>query len=352
MSLDAHLLKRLGTLQLDVELSPLPGQTVALLGPNGAGKSTVLRCLAGLLELDGGFITQDGRVLDEPETRTFVEPDDRAVGMMFQDYLLFAHLDVADNVAFGLRANGVSKRESRRTAMTLLADVGLESMASVAVTSLSGGQAQRVALVRALATKPKLLLLDEPLAALDAGTRVDVRRELRTRLGSFAGVSIIVTHDPVDAFALADTVLVLDAGTVIQQGTLAELAARPANRYVAELVGVNLIEGAVAAGRFTSSNGVAINVGDVAHPDGPAVVTIRPQAVSLYASMPSGSPRNVWRCRVVELDVQGSRVRVRLGGTIDLIAEVTIEALQSVDISVGAEVWATAKATDVQMNPA
>ena len=352
MSLDAHLVKHLGALQLDVELSLQDGDRIALLGPNGAGKSTVLRCLAGLLELDAGCISHDGRVVDEPATRTFVEPHDRDVGMMFQDYLLFAHLDVADNVAFGLRARGVSKRDSRKAADTLLAGVGLRSMASRSIATLSGGQAQRVALVRALATNPRLLLLDEPLAALDAGTRVEVRRELRAKLRSFDGVSIVVTHDPVDAFALADTVLVLDAGTVVQQGTLGELAARPANRYVAELVGVNLIEGAVRDGHFVSHGGVAVAVGDVDQADGPAVVTIRPQAVSLYATAPGGSPRNVWQCRVLDVDIQGSRARVRLGGSIDLVAEVTAEALRTVDATVGAEVWATAKATDIQLSPA
>jgi len=352
MSVEAHLVKRIGTLQLDVELQLADGAKVALLGPNGAGKSTVLRCLAGLLELDDGCITQDGRVLDRPSSRAFVEPNSRAVGMMFQDYLLFAHLDVADNVAFGLRAAGGSKRESRRTAMQLLADVGLESMAASSIGALSGGQAQRVALVRALATKPKLLLLDEPLAALDAGTRVSVRRELRERLQQFEGVSVIVTHDPVDAFALADTVLVLDAGRMVQQGSLAELAVRPANRYVAELVGVNLIEGVVNAGRFTSNDGVAISAADHDQADGPAVVTVRPQAVSLYGTMPTGSPRNVWGCDVVELDIQGSRARVRLGGTIQLVAEVTAEAIDALDVHVGSQVWATVKATDVQLSPA
>ena len=341
MSIDAHLVKRIGTLQLDVELQLADGAQVALLGPNGAGKSTVLRCLAGLLELDDGYITQDGRVLDRPSSRVFVEPNSRAVGMMFQDYLLFAHLDVADNVAFGLRAAGGSRRESRRTATQLLADVGLESMAAGSVGALSGGQAQRVALVRALATKPKLLLLDEPLAALDAGTRVSVRRELRERLQKFEGVSVIVTHDPVDAFALADMVVVLDAGRMVQQGSLAELAVR-----------VNLIEGVVNAGRFISNDGVAISAADHDQADGPAVVTVRPQAISLYGTMPTGSPRNVWRCNVVEVDIQGSRARVRLGGTIQLVAEVTTEAIDALEVHVGSQVWATVKATDVELGPA
>ena len=194
----------LGSLELDVDLTVHDGEVVAVLGPNGAGKTTLLRALAGLVALDRGRIEVDGVVLDEPDTGTFVSVEHRPVGVVFQDYLLFAHLSALENVAFGLRARGTPKTEARRAAMTLLDRFGLADHAHHRPRALSGGQAQRVALARALATGPRLLLLDEPLAALDATTRRDVRRDLRRQLASFGGARILVTHDPVDAYALAD----------------------------------------------------------------------------------------------------------------------------------------------------
>jgi molybdate transport system ATP-binding protein len=351
MTLDAHLVKRLGSLDLDIRLTLADGDRVALLGPNGSGKSTVLRCLAGLVELDDGQIVAGGETFDCPLTGTFVEADRRQVGLVFQDYALFAHLDVVDNVAFGLRARGIPKRAARSAALELLAATGLAGIADQAPSTLSGGQAQRVALARALATSPRLLLLDEPLAALDAESKVGVRRDLHARLQQFSGISIVVTHDPVDAFALADHVIVLAAGRIVQQGTLAELAARPANRYVAELLGVNLLQGTVTEGQFVVTGGLGISCADHSLAAGPAVAVIRPQAVSLYAGEPGGSPRNAWHCRVREMDVQGGRVRVRLGGPLDLVAEVTTEAVSALDIRTGGDIWATVKATDVQLHP-
>jgi molybdate transport system ATP-binding protein len=351
MGLDASLGVQLGTLELDVELAVTDGEVVALLGPNGAGKSTVLRCLAGLIAIDRGRIELDGDVLDDASAGTFVAPERREVGVVFQDYLLFAHLTALENVAFGLRARGVGKAEARRQAGEWLDRVGLGEHARHRPRALSGGQAQRVALARALVTQPRMLLLDEPLAALDAGTRGDVRRDLRKHLDSFGGCTLVVTHDPVDAYALADRVIVLEAGRVSQQGTLAEVTAQPRSRYVAELVGVNLIAGALRGSVLHTDEGTAVvTVGDT--PDGPALAVIRPQSISIYRSAPEGSPRNAWRCTVTDLDQRGERVRVVLGGPLRLVAEITPAALAAITVRPGDEVWATVKASEITTSPA
>ena len=212
---------------------------------------------------------------------------------------------------------------------------------------LSGGQAQRVALARALASEPKLLLLDEPLAALDAATRVEVRRELRRHLVGFEGSAVLVTHDPVDAYTLADRVVIVESGHVVQHGTFVEIAAHPRSSYVAELVGVNLLTGSMMGGGVFAADGGAMLVVATDDVDGPAIAVIRPQAVSLHAVRPEGSPRNTWRAAVIDVDHRGERVRVRLEGPIQLTAEITAAAAEALKIKVGLERWAAVKATEI-----
>lgn len=341
---------QLGSLTLDAELDVSPGETVALLGPNGAGKSTILRCLAGLVELDSGRIELDGVALDDPATDVFVEPQDRPVGMVFQDYLLFGHLSVIENVAYGLRARGSDRATARATAAALLERFGLSEYATEKPRSLSGGQAQRVALARAVASNPRLLLLDEPLAALDAGTRSTVRRDLRRILESFDGMRVLVTHDPVDAYALADRVVILQDGTVAQAGTLAEVTAHPRSRYVADLVGVNLVSGVISHGVLDTGTAQVV-IADAA--DGPSFAVIRPQAISLHRNLDAAaSPRNTWSGEVIDLDRMGDRVRVAIGGPLPLTAEITTAALDSLGLRPGDEIHASAKATDISAYPA
>ena len=351
MTLDAHLCRVLGALDLDVALAVNAGEVVALLGPNGAGKTTVLRCLAGLLPIDRGHVRLDGVVLDDPADDVFIRPEQRPVGVVFQDYLLFPHLSALENVAFGLRAKRVATREARAMAEAWLERVGLADHADHRPSALSGGQAQRVALARAMATEPRLLLLDEPLAALDAGTRSDVRRELRRQLETFDGVGMLITHDPVDAYALADRVVIIEAGRIVQQGTLPEVTAQPRSRYIADLVGVNLVTGAADDdGGLTTRTGGRIVSADPVHGDVFAV--IQPHAVAIYHTPPDGSPRNVWPCTVADIDRHTDRVRVRLDGPVPLVAEITVAALHSLGLHPGDHVWATVKATEVTTYPA
>jgi molybdate transport system ATP-binding protein len=227
-----------GEFSLDVELAVAPGEVVAVVGPNGAGKSSLLAALAGLVPLRAGRITLGGVALDDPAHDVFVPPRHRRIGLVFQDYLLFPHMSVRENVAFGLRARGLAGRRAARTAADGWLDrMGLPDCGARRPRTLSGGQAQRVALARALATGPRLLLLDEPLAALDADVRADLREFLRATLPASGAAVVVVTHDPADAAVIADRLVVIEAGRVAASGTAAGLAERPPTRYLARLFG-------------------------------------------------------------------------------------------------------------------
>ena len=348
MTLRAHAVRQLGQLGLDVDLAVAPGELLAVLGPNGAGKTTLLRCLAGLEPIDEGAIRIDDITVDDPAADVFVAPEQRPVGVVFQDYLLFPHLTVLENVAFGLRARNVPKAEARRRAMDWIDRVGLVGHAGAKPRALSGGQAQRIALARALATDPRLLLLDEPLAALDVATRADVRRDLRRHLESFDGMRVMVTHDPVDAYALADRVAILDAGRIVQTGTLAEVTAHPRSRYVADLVGVNLVSGVVDDGVLRTASGAFLVVADA--PQGPSFAVVRPQSVTLlHAAAVGTSVRNQWPGVVGDIDRLGDRARVSVQGVMPLTAEITVASLESLGLRPGDEVHTSVKATDIEV---
>jgi molybdate transport system ATP-binding protein len=340
----------LGSFDLDVELTAAAGEVVAVLGPNGAGKTTVFRALAGLLPLDDGRIVLDGVVLDDARAGTFVPPEHRPVAVVFQDYLLFPNLTALENVAFGLRARGVGRGAARATANEWLARVGLADRSSHRPRALSGGQAQRVALARALATEPRLLLLDEPLAALDAGTRANVRRDLRRHLETFDGVRLLVTHDPVDAYALADRLVILEAGRVAQSGTISEVTTRPRSHYIADLIGVNLFSGEGHDGAITTITGGRLVPADAVH--GPTFAMIEPHTVALYLAPPQGTPRNVWPGTVTDVDRRTDRVRVRVDGPVPLVAEITPGALDALRFRPGDRIWAAVKATEIRTYPA
>lgn len=350
MSLHADLTVALGDFELDVDLHVESGEVLAVLGPNGSGKSTLLRAIAGLLPIDRGSIAVDGTVVDDPATNTFIPPDRRPIGVVFQDYLLFAHLSALDNVAFGLRARGGSKADANTIAAAWLDRVGLGDHGRTRPGRLSGGQAQRVALARALATDPTLLLLDEPLAALDVSTRSDIRRSLRNHLQDFPGTRVLVTHDPLDAYALADRVAVLEHGRVAQHGSIAEVTAHPRSRYVAELVGTNLIRGTVTDGVLATDGGASVVV---AADPGPVFAVIRPQAITLSTSRdPGSSARNVWPGVVGDIDRLGDRARVGILGPVPLVAEITTAALDALELRPGDPIFASSKATDISTYPA
>lgn len=350
MSLQARVGLQLGSLNLNVDLHAGSGEVLAVLGPNGSGKTTLLRVLAGLVPIRSGRVTLDGEVLEDPATGGRLPPADRSVGFVFQDYLLFPHLTVAENVAFGLRSRGVAKAEARSIAADWLQTMGLLAYSNQKPGSLSGGQAQRVALARALAPNPRLLLLDEPLAALDAGTKLEVRRELSRHLSSFEGSALLVTHNPLEAAALADRLIVLENGRVVQDGTSTEVAQRPRSAYVAELVGLNLIRGRGFGDHIDAEDGGRLVVPST--PAGDVYAAIHPRAVALHRSHPEGSPRNVWEGTVSGIDLEGERARVSVAGPVRVVAEVTIQSLKELDLVAAGPVWVSIKATEIQVYPA
>ena len=350
MTLHAAVGVDLGSFALDVEIHVEPGEVLAVLGPNGSGKTTMLRAIAGLVPIERGAIRIDDTVLDDPVGAVFVAPERRPVGVVFQQYLLFDHLTTLDNVAFGLRARGTARTEARRRAHDWLDRVGLAGHAHARPRELSGGQAQRVALARALAIDPQILLLDEPLAALDAGTRRQVRRDLRHHLDQFDGIRLLVTHDPVDAYALADRVAIFDHGAIVQTGTLAEITAHPRSRYVAELIGTNLVTGSLGGERLTTADGVDLAV--VAEFTGPAFAVIRPQSITLSRHLPDTSARNIFTGTIDDIDRLGDRVRVGVDAPIHLTAEITASALDTLQLRPGDQIHATVKATDIDTYPA
>jgi molybdate transport system ATP-binding protein len=345
-TLSAQVRLQLGTLDLDVGLDAAPGEIVAVVGPNGAGKTTLLRAVAGLVPLAAGHLRIGEEVVEDPTTGVRVPPQQRHVGVVFQQHLLFPHLTAIENVAFGLRSRGVAASDARTRARDWLERVGLDGVERARPAELSGGQSQRVALARALATEPDLLLLDEPMAALDVDARRAVRRELTRHLAAFAGPTLLVTHEPLEAISLADRIVVLEAGQVVQDDAPAAIARRPRSAWAARLVGLNHYHGRLEDHTVTLDSGAQLTVADTA-PAGEVMVVIHPRAVSLHPDRPHGSPRNVWQATVDALDIHHEHVRVHLDGPIPIVAQLTAAALADLELSEGRAVWAAVKATEI-----
>ncbi len=352
MSLEVDVRAHTGSFAVDAALDTADG-TVALLGPNGAGKSTVVAVLAGLVRPDAGTVVLDGRTLDDPVGGVHVMAERRGIGVVFQDRLLFPHLSALDNVAFPLRAAGGRRAGARARAAEQLARLAPAVRSGARPSELSGGEQQRVALARALITEPRLLLLDEPLTALDVAARADVRTLLREVLASFDGVSVLVTHDPVEALTLADRVVVLEEGRVTQTGTPEELRRAPRTRYTAALVGTNLFRGRVTplepgVGRLVTDDGEVV----VPWPGpaaGEAVATLAPIDVALHLRAPEGSSRNVLEGRVEEVAIDGGRARIRVNGHPPVVAEITAGSADRLGLREGDHVWASFKTVELHV---
>ncbi len=335
---------------LDLSIDIAPGSTVALLGPNGAGKSTTVDVLAGLLPIDRGSIRLGPRLLDDPAAGVFVPPEQRRVGVVFQDYLLFDHLSVLDNIAFGPRSRGAGRTEARAAATDWLERLDLAEFAARRPPSLSGGQAQRVAMARALAIEPEFLLLDEPLAALDVATRSKLRRVLIDHLTSFAGPRLVITHEPADALVMADYIYIVEDGRLTQRGTADQIRRKPATPYVAALAGTNFLTGTNRGGAITVDNsGFELRTSDTG--DGPVQAVIDPRAVSLHRQRPDGSPRNTWQTRIEWIEPLGQTTRLQLGAPLPLMADITPAAAAALDLSPGTNIWVAVKATEVAVSP-
>jgi molybdate transport system ATP-binding protein len=349
VTLEAHVrVERPGHV-LDAAVTAAPGDVVAVVGPNGAGKSTLLRAVAGIQPLSGGRVACSGRTWEDPAAGIRVSVPERRVGMVLQDILLFPHLSARDNVAFGPVSRGTPRRQARLGAQRWLDRMGVGELAGRRPAQLSGGQAQRVAVARALAGDPTVLLLDEPLAALDVGVAMTLRLELARHLAAYDGITLLVTHDALDALTLANRVVVLDDGRVVQEGAPQEVARLPRSSHVARLVGLNVLTG--------HSRGTRIELGDGSHVvttekyDGPVNATFSPAAVTVGLETPTSSARNQWRGRVVSVTPHGLAVRVHVDAVGGLLADVTAESAAALGLVPGREVWAAVKATEVDVFP-
>ena len=334
---------------VDVAIDADEGETVAILGPNGTGKSSLLAAIAGLARPDAGSARLGDSVLFDDST--WLPAHRRGIALLAQDALLFPHLTVLDNVAFSPRSTGASRQESRDRARLWLAEVGAADLADRRPSQLSGGQAQRVAVARALAAEPRLLLLDEPLAALDVTAVPDMRKVLRRVLAD--RTALIVTHDPLDALLLADRVVVLEAGRVVESGPTRDVFARPRSAFAADLGGLNLVRGTVRGSAVVTPDGLSVDgvMQDRSRlRDGTdAVAVFSPSAVAVHLDAPGGSPRNVFTTVVTELQPLGSSVRVR---TDALSADVTPAAVAELDLWPGRRVLLVVKASEVAIHPA
>lgn len=337
-----HVAAQLPARNLDITFTVPAGQTLALLGLNGSGKSTVLNILAGLVNAEGHARLDGREVFPLP-------PHERRIALMAQEPLLFPRMTVLDNVAFGPRSAGRSKPEAHAIARHWLDAVEVAELADRKPAQLSGGQAARVALARALATQPELLLLDEPLAALDVEVAVSIRQTLRRVLAG--RTAIIVTHEVLDAVLLADRIAVLDGGRVVEEGATAEVMRQPRSAFAASLCGLDMLTGVALDGYSLESDlGVVHGEPDPQLTPGEhAIAVFRPSAVSVHREHPSGSPRNVFGGEVTALEPQAHLVRVRMG---ELSADITPASVAELDLVVGTRAFFAVKAAEVALYPA
>ena len=340
ISLDGCVVRSGWTLRVDgLEIDE--GVT-ALVGANGSGKTTLGRAVAGLDRLASGRLMIGDTVVDDG-AGVFVPAHRRSVGMVFQDHRLFGHLRVIDNVAFGLRRSGADRTAARQQAGELLERVGVDTSAwNRRPAELSGGQRQRVAVARALAPAPEVLIVDEPLASVDASGRAS----LRALLGeSPTRHTLLITHDPVDVATLARGLIVLDDGRVASRGSVAQVTAAPGCEWAASFLGANVVEGEARGMSVTTPEGLILAVAEEA--TGPVYVTFPAHAVTLHQDQPAGSARNTWQAELQRLDIDGERARVHLGGPIEAKADITRRSADELDLRPGLKIWASLKATEL-----
>ena len=346
MSIHAEIDAAVGGFSIHAAFDAPTGSCTAIVGPNGAGKTTLVHALAGLIPLRQGRIVLAGQVVDDPAQGIQTPPDRRPIALHSQHNLLFPHLSVVDNVAFGPRCAGLAARPARQRAEEWLSRVGLADLAALSPAQLSGGQAQRVGLARAAACEPNVLLLDESLASLDAETRTDVRHSL----ADIEATRVLITHDPVETRVLADQLLVMEKGEIVQTGTPEEVAADPRTPWTAGLLDINLLTGTAAGTEVALEGGLALTTATPM--TGPVLVTFSPAAVALSTVEPHTSARNTWEAEVARIQPESDRVRVLLGAPVPCQAWVTPQAVGELALSAGSRCWAALKATELTVREA
>jgi molybdate transport system ATP-binding protein len=350
--LSVELAKRLGSLEIALRFEVGDGECVALAGPSGAGKTSIVRMVAGLLRPDRGAIRCDGETWLDTESGIDLPPERRRCGFVFQEYALFPHLRAWQNVAYGIR--GTPRAERRQRAIRLLDSLHAGEIAEARPATLSGGERQRVALARALARDPEVLLLDEPLSALDPRTRAHAASELGEVLRRSSIPAIVITHDFADASLLGDRVGVLDGGRLVQLGSAAELAAAPVSGFVADFAGASVLIGIAKPGpegltRVELEGGGAILSTDTGA--GPVAASVYPWDVSLErpGEVATGSALNHLPVEVVGVTLIGNRARVRLAAPQAIVAETTAASAERLGIEAGGRLVATWKATATRL---
>ena len=364
---DLHVAARCDRRRLDVSFDLADGEVLAVIGPNGAGKSSIAAIIAGLLYADSAVVRIGDRTLTDTSRGVFVPVSDRQVGLLAQDPLLFPHMSVMGNVAFAARRRA-GRRGARHAAMRWLESLGVSDLAACTPAQLSGGQAQRVALVRALAAEPEVLVLDEPMSRLDVSAGFEVRSALRNALDAHRVPTILITHDLTDVVELADRVLVLEAGAVAEAGRTVEVLAAPRSAFGARFAGLNVVPGVVVPGAVVTcptqgpavlrSGGGRDWHGVAAEPltaGQGAVAVFSPAAVAVHRGRPEGSPRNVVQGLVAAVEATGTAFRIRLaadpGTSIGLAADVTAEAVADLRLAAGDQVWFSVKSQAVTLYP-
>ena len=339
------------------DLTLADGEVLAVLGPNGAGKSTLLLLIAGLLRPDQGRVELGSRVLTDTGSGVFVPAHSRGVAMLSQRAMLFPHMSVAANVAFAPRSKGKRRSEARVIAERWLAAVDAKELADRRPAQLSGGQAQRVAVARALAAEPKVLLLDEPMSALDVTAAPALRRLLRHILRDDARTAVIVTHDLRDALAVADRVIVVEHGRIVESGPVRSVLTSPRSAFAARVTGVNLVSGIITRpGTLQTAWGANVfGIGD-APPGVAAVALFRPTAVAIHLDPPHASPRNVLPVTIAEMDIHEATIRVRGAaqpdGSPGIAADITAAAAADLELAPGQDVYFVVKTQETELHPA
>jgi molybdate transport system ATP-binding protein len=346
VNLEVTAQRRHGGFLLDASFRSASLATV-IVGPSGGGKTSILRAVAGLDRLDAGAIRIDGEVLSDVAEGHHVRARDRHVGLVTQASTLLPHLTAERNVAMAVRSG--DRRARRAVARRWLVRTGAGELAGRRPNGLSGGQQQRIALARALAGEPRLLLLDEPFSALDAPSRTAARRLVRELVRETGTPMLLVTHDPTEALTMAGHLVVVEDGRVTQEGDPTGITARPRSRFVAELVGLNLLHGRSSGTRVELRSGTVLH--SATPVDGPVTVTIHPRVVAVHRAPPEGSPRNVLTGEVSDLDLRGDHVRVQVEGPVPLVAEVTPGAANELDLGAGGVVHLAVKATNLVVQP-
>ncbi|TRW84811.1 ABC transporter ATP-binding protein [Mycolicibacterium sp. 018/SC-01/001] len=341
---------------IDLHLTVADGEVVAVLGPNGVGKSTVLQTIAGLVRPDSGHVRIGDEVVTDVAAGVFVPAHRRGVALLAQRPLLFPHLSVAANVAYGPRCSGLSRRAANERSRRWLDAVDAGTLAERRPARLSGGQAQRVALARALAAEPRLLLLDEPFAALDVGAAAALRRTVRDLLRQDTRSAVIVTHDVLDALAIADTAVVIEDGRIVEQGPVRSVLTAPRSDFAAGIAGMNLVSGVAGAQTLRTPWGLELaGTGDV-EPGAAAVALFQPAAVAVHTEAPRASPRNVVPVTIADVVLRGNAVRIRGGdwpdGSPGPAADVTPAAVVDLGLEPGRQVFFVVKAQEVGLHPA